>query len=738
MSFQRVHQSKSQSPQASSSTSQFVPRPFSVQEPKRLPTQEDIENEAFQQNKFEAFGLQLKEKHGILTPVEQERLGVLQAKMDSFWAVRMKRVFAQPTLSEMLIRDAQTTQTTESQAPVQSNTVQAKGEITGDRLESSVEQRPNKTGLPDALKAGVENLSGYSLDDVRVHYNSPKPAQLQALAYTQGQDIHVAPEQEKHLPHEAWHVVQQMQGRVKPTMQMNGAQINDNEQLEQEADNMGVRVLQRQESVPSNQILPNASKQQRIEAVQNVQQGVVQRVLTGEEEPGDKIKIVIEGEVKEVYLARPWKEGNESVFYIEKLGKKQKYPIPAKECGKIDANFAFPSSKANKEILAEIKQADEATQELENSKFGPLNIPEDCISYLLKLVRDNRKAYKLEVEPNEVRIKLMISSLDWLSYMFVGSQATTLKDLEFIEEDDSYIETIMDVMKGTGIQKSAPSSSGGGSSSHEEWKTKKTDKLKAMLLNRIEGSKFSEIVSDESTLHHKMSRSHFKALLALLKETPVSQPGVEDMWNFIKEIQQLTHSGDPETALENWAANIELGPKVERRKKGDDPGEFFDGNYPGGSPTPRTEQLQEVDLIISHAKSSKDINWKTIAGLLRQTQLEHRGMTKELGLGEEEFTNPHLNQWQSTEDGFIRDKPITKGKVEDKLIKGGAIGKTSEVLAIDTWENASYMKLSKGQKIRITKHSVDISDRIFELKEDYDPSNFEYPDINNFVKWVNQ
>ncbi|HAP61901.1 MAG TPA: hypothetical protein DCR93_21180, partial [Cytophagales bacterium] len=34
-----------------------------------------------------------------------------------------------------------------------------------------------------------------------------------------GTDIHLAPGQQKHLPHEAWHVVQQKQGRVKPTLQ---------------------------------------------------------------------------------------------------------------------------------------------------------------------------------------------------------------------------------------------------------------------------------------------------------------------------------------------------------------------------------------------------------------------------------------------------------------------------------------------------------------------------------------
>ncbi len=103
----------------------------------------------------------------------------------------------------------------------------------------SEEEKSNKTGLPNELKAGIENLSGIAMDDVRVHYNSPKPSQLQALAYTQGTDIHVAPQQEKHLPHEAWHVVQQKQGRVKPTMQMKGVEINDDLGLEREADVMG-------------------------------------------------------------------------------------------------------------------------------------------------------------------------------------------------------------------------------------------------------------------------------------------------------------------------------------------------------------------------------------------------------------------------------------------------------------------------------------------------------------------
>ena len=101
----------------------------------------------------------------------------------------------------------------------------------------------NSTGLSDGLKTGLEHLSGMDLSDVRVHYNSPKPAQIQAHAYTQGQDIHVAPGQQRHLPHEGWHVVQQMQGRVRPTMQVRETAINDDAGLEREADVMGTRAL---------------------------------------------------------------------------------------------------------------------------------------------------------------------------------------------------------------------------------------------------------------------------------------------------------------------------------------------------------------------------------------------------------------------------------------------------------------------------------------------------------------
>lgn len=104
------------------------------------------------------------------------------------------------------------------------------------------QQPPNRTGLPDGLKSNLEKASGLPMDDVRVHYGSSKPAQLQALAYTQGNQIHIAPGQQKHLPHEAWHVVQQKQGRVKANSSVAGQPLNDDPKLESEATRMGKKL----------------------------------------------------------------------------------------------------------------------------------------------------------------------------------------------------------------------------------------------------------------------------------------------------------------------------------------------------------------------------------------------------------------------------------------------------------------------------------------------------------------
>ncbi|MFZ6760347.1 DUF4157 domain-containing protein [Undibacterium sp. Ji50W] len=141
-------------------------------------------------------------------------------------------------------------------------------------------------GLPVQLKAGIEALSGMRMDHVRVHYNSPRPAQLKAHAFAQGNAIHLAPGQERHLPHEAWHVVQQAQGRVRPTLKIKqGVAVNDDVGLEQEADAMGAKALnqggamQQKRLAQSQADIPPSSPRTAPEAYQLHQHLTVQRIV---------------------------------------------------------------------------------------------------------------------------------------------------------------------------------------------------------------------------------------------------------------------------------------------------------------------------------------------------------------------------------------------------------------------------------------------------------------------------
>ncbi len=156
----------------------------------------------------------------------------------------------QGKLQEIANKSLQDKQAARLQAMADSHSAQQQQPIEK-RASLQSSQRQNNTGLPDNLKSGIEGLSGYSMDDVKVHYNSSKPAQLRAHAYAQGTDIHIGPGKEKHLPHEAWHVVQQKQGRVSVTRQLKGKiDINDDPTLESEADLMGEKASQGEEAHP--------------------------------------------------------------------------------------------------------------------------------------------------------------------------------------------------------------------------------------------------------------------------------------------------------------------------------------------------------------------------------------------------------------------------------------------------------------------------------------------------------
>jgi hypothetical protein len=104
-------------------------------------------------------------------------------------------------------------------------------------------QAVRQNGLPALLEAGIEQLSGLQMDNVEVRYGSSRSAQIQALAFAQGNQIHLGPQQGRHLPHEAWHVVQQ-KSIVPGTKQMKGGlAVNDDPGLEAEANQMGAMAV---------------------------------------------------------------------------------------------------------------------------------------------------------------------------------------------------------------------------------------------------------------------------------------------------------------------------------------------------------------------------------------------------------------------------------------------------------------------------------------------------------------
>ncbi len=162
-------------------------------------------------------------------------------------------------------------------------------------------------GLPEPLKTNIEAMSGLAMDDVRVHRNSSRPAALGALAFAQGAEIHLGAGQERHLPHEAWHVVQQKQGRVAATRQMKGLGLNADPALEREATLMGERA---------SRSSPTTEAPLRIAAPAPA---IVQRAaISGEFEAEQKIAELSKGYHHVILEDRSWLVGPGPTYqYIE-------------------------------------------------------------------------------------------------------------------------------------------------------------------------------------------------------------------------------------------------------------------------------------------------------------------------------------------------------------------------------------------------------------------------------------
>ncbi len=222
MSFDRVQQSKPQRSQSSSNPSQFVPRPFSTPTVQSPPTQENLENRAFQEDQLESTGLKLRQKCGTITPVDQEKLGMLQAKMDSFWAQRMARSNAQPNLLKILMKP---TQAAHPQAAHPQAAPFPEPSVDDGKASTDLEHTINQArGGGQPLDAGLQQSMGQAMEadfsQVKIHADAQANQlnqSIQAKAFTIGQDVffHQGEYQPKSragqelIAHELTHVVQQ-------------------------------------------------------------------------------------------------------------------------------------------------------------------------------------------------------------------------------------------------------------------------------------------------------------------------------------------------------------------------------------------------------------------------------------------------------------------------------------------------------------------------------------------------
>jgi hypothetical protein len=198
----------------------------------------------------------------------------------------------------------------------------------------------NGSALPDKVQKKMENAFGSDFSDVKIHSNSSKASQLKAQAFTQGNNIHFAPGKynpesqsgQTLLGHELTHVEQQRAGKVKPTTQAKGFTINDDANLEKEADQKGAMAAKGQvvsEKSRSTQLKSNNSNQPiQASLWGKIKKGVKKvgsAIASGAKKAGSAIasgaKKIGSGIVKGVKKGIKWlKDKKEAIEYIRKTG----------------------------------------------------------------------------------------------------------------------------------------------------------------------------------------------------------------------------------------------------------------------------------------------------------------------------------------------------------------------------------------------------------------------------------
>jgi hypothetical protein len=143
-----------------------------------------------------------------------------------------------------------------------------------------IQRKEHKEGnLPEEIQMKMENSFGTDFSKVKIHTNSKAAEDLNAIAFTQGNDIHFAPKHnpyssqgQEYLGHELSHVVQQNAGIVHTTHQEQGFNVNSESALENQADSAGKRAAMGQSAElnirPSISAMSNSSIQKKDAPIQ--------------------------------------------------------------------------------------------------------------------------------------------------------------------------------------------------------------------------------------------------------------------------------------------------------------------------------------------------------------------------------------------------------------------------------------------------------------------------------------
>lgn len=525
---------------------------------------------------------------------------------------------------------------------------------------TSEQHRGNNTGLPDKLKAGIESLSGLSMDDVQVHYNLSKPAQLQALAYTQGAEIHVGPGQERHLPHEAWHVAQQKQERVKPTLQIRGRGINDDEELEEEADRMGSKagkghlksttqlfsyplltaptlVIQRKLSEEIIRLL----EQKREEALNLSAKAQLRKIALSNDEAQKIIEDLIGQEVIE-----DTEENRTEALAI--LIPKRTAPSSEKAKKKVLRGPVL----SRKDARAQQKAEEKAQQKPNEETKPPAAVPKQPLSAVSKQQRQTEKDESDPLRPNEEVRRYLMGQLNLNSedldtfekfdphfYLYFGYDWSepdkTLIDR--ITTDDKHWEALIERLQDNMLR--AP---GGGSSGSGGWATSNVRKEAKQIAR--DPNYLQIFPSEEYTIHHKISRNTLAKLYDEMDKRGRDDHQAKPMWDFLHGLKAKLGTLSEKKALLNLPANLEVGPPADRRNV--DPGSKFDPNQKekrARGLTFRSENLQQVETLI--IKQDRDDNdWQKMATLLTKAQEKHEAKVNKQKRSF--LSNPLTGQWE--------------------------------------------------------------------------------------------